>query len=66
VEGSRRVDLKVFIVLVFHSPAHSLTSLKAESGYEIRFSTRASMAWIAALSALGWAVVLLPLWAAGF
>jgi hypothetical protein len=66
VEGSHRVDLKVFIVLALHSPAHSLTPLQTKTGSETPLSARASMVWIAALSALGWAVVLLPFWAAGF
>ena len=53
-------------MLALRTRAHSLTQLRAESGGEIPLSPLASMAWIAALSALGWSVVLLPFWAAGF
>jgi hypothetical protein len=53
------------IVLALHRSAHSFAPLYGESG-EAPVSARASMAWIAALSALGWAIVLLPFWATGF
>ena len=53
-------------MLALRSPAHSLAPLQAQAAAETPLSARASVAWIAALSALGWSVVLLPLWAAGF
>jgi hypothetical protein len=51
------------IVLAFHSLRHSAASLEAASGSERPLSARAAMMSIATLSALGWAAVLLPLWA---
>jgi hypothetical protein len=54
--------LKELIVLALHSTAHPDTPFAAKPVSEAPLSTRASMAWIAALSAFGWAVLLLPFW----
>jgi hypothetical protein len=53
----------VVIVLAFHSLRHSAASLEAESRIERPLSARAAMTCIVGLSVLGWAAILLPLWA---
>jgi hypothetical protein len=51
------------IVLAFHRFRHSAASLEVVIGGDRPLSARAAMMSIATLSALGWAAVLLPLWA---
>jgi hypothetical protein len=53
----------VVIVLAFHSLGRSVTLLEAESSTERPLSARTSMICIVTLSVLGWAAILLPLWA---
>jgi hypothetical protein len=55
--------LKVVIVLAFHSFGHSAAPPEAESRTERPLSVRAAMMCVITLSVLGWAAILLPLWA---
>jgi hypothetical protein len=50
-------------VLAFHSLPHSSTPLEAETGAQNPLSVRAAMMCMVTLSVLGWAAILLPLWA---
>jgi hypothetical protein len=63
VRGFPSIGLKVVIVLAFHSLGHSVAPLEAERNTERPLSVRAAMMSIVTLSALGWTVILLPLWA---
>jgi len=50
-------------VLAFHSLRHPVAPLEAENRTERPLSARAAMTCIVGLSVLGWAAILLPLWA---
>jgi hypothetical protein len=50
-------------VLAFHSLPHSSTPLETETGAKNPLSVRAAMMCMVTLSVLGWAAILLPLWA---
>jgi len=53
----------VVIVLAFHRLGHAAASPEAQSGAERPLSAGAAMMGILTLSLLGWAAILLPLWA---
>jgi hypothetical protein len=53
----------VVIVLAFHGFGHSTASLEPQSSAARPLSAGAAMVWIVTLSLLGWAAILLPLWA---
>jgi hypothetical protein len=63
VRGFPPIDLRVVIVLAYHSLGHSVAPLEAESSTERPLSVRAAMMCIVTLSVLGWTAILLPLWA---
>jgi hypothetical protein len=52
------------IVLAAQGTRYADTALKAEPNPQTHLSPGSAMICIVSLSALGWAVVLLPLWAA--
>jgi hypothetical protein len=51
-------------MLAVHRSQHTVAALGAEPNAETPLSARSAMICIVTLSTLGWAVVLLPLWAA--
>jgi hypothetical protein len=51
-------------MLAVHGSQHTATALGAEPSGQTPLSPRSAMICIVTLSALGWVVVLLPLWAA--
>jgi hypothetical protein len=53
----------VVIVLAFHSLGHSAASLEAQSVAERPLSAGPAMMCVVTLSLVGWAAILLPLWA---
>jgi hypothetical protein len=63
VGGFCSTGLKVVIVLAFHRLGHAAASPEAQSGAERPLSAGAAMMGILTLSLLGWAAILLPLWA---
>jgi len=63
VGGSQPIDLKDSgIVLAPQGTRYADTALEAEPSPQPHLSPRSAMMCILSLSALGWAVVLLPLW----
>jgi hypothetical protein len=61
--GSRSIDQKVVVVLAFPGIRHTGATLEAKLGGQPPLSVRAAMICILSLSVVGWAAILLPLWA---